>query len=125
MKKIFIFVLLVLVGISMLNLPANLKADEARTIAKKSKAIIANEVTSTQGITLYKVTGYANAANSVFGLYNASTLGTATAAVCKVEGGEATQYDSLLTLDFCDEGIEFPDGLTTVVNGAYVTIVYN
>src|SRR3990167_9297348 len=120
MKKTFILILVMLMGFGLFSFS---QADETRTIARKSKVIIANEVTSTQGITLYKVTGYANAANSVFGLYNASTLGTATAAVCKVEGGEATQYDSLLTLDFGDEGIEFPDGLTTVVNGAYVTIV--
>ena len=121
MKKTFILILVMLMGFGLFSFS---QADEARTIARKSKVITANEVTSTQGVTLYKVTGYANAASAVYGLYNASTLGTATASTCKVEGGEATQYDSIPTLDFGDEGITFSSGLVVVTDGAYVTIEY-
>lgn len=122
MKKLFILCLLALVGISMV-LP-QLRADEARTIARKSKVITGNEVTSTQGIVLYKVTGYANTASAVYGLYNASSLAATTVLSCKVEGGEATQYDSLPTLDFGSEGLNFDSGLTVVTSGAYVVIEY-
>ena len=121
MKKTFILILVMLMGFGLFSFS---QADETRTIARKSKVITANEVTSTQGVTLYKVTGYANAANAVYGLYNTSTLGAATASTCKVEGGEATQYDSLPILDFGDEGITFSSGLVVVTNGAYVTIEY-
>jgi len=122
MKKTFILILAMLMGFGLFSFS---QADEARTIARKSKVITANEVTSTQGVTLYKVTGYANAASAVYGLYNTSTLGDATASTCKIEGGEATQYDSIPTLDFGDEGVAFSAGLTVVTSGAYVTIEYN
>ena len=121
MKKFLILALMLLVGISLLT-PAF--ADEARYISKKSKAITASEVTSTAGVVLFKVTGYAGSANSVYGLYNCSTLLSVAAATCKIEGGEASQYDSIPTLDFGEEGIHFDNGLCTVVSGAYLTIEY-
>lgn len=122
MKKLFILALMVMVGFSFV---LNVQADSNRTISHKTKVITASEVTSTQGITLYKVTGYANAASAVYGLYNASSLGTTTTATCKVEGAEATQYDGLPYLDFGKDGISFENGLTVVTNGAYVTIEYD
>ena len=119
MKKLIIA--LILLGFCVANVSF---ADSSRTIQRKSKVIIASEVTSTQGVVIYKVTGYANAANAIFGLYNTTTLGAAAASNCKVEGGEATQYDSLSTLDFGDEGLVFDTGLVAVISGAYVVIEY-
>ena len=63
MKKII--VLLVLVGI--LALSVNAFAEEARTITRKSVVVTDDTVVSTQGVTVYSITGYANASNSVFG----------------------------------------------------------
>lgn len=99
-------------------------ADSTRTIATKTHTTTASEVVSTQGVVIYKISGYANAASSLYGLYNATTLGTATASVCKFEGGEGTQYDSIPYVDFGEDGLVFNTGLTIVVSGAYVTIEY-
>ncbi len=119
MKKFVLGVLVILLFSAGLSW-----ADSTRTIARKSKVVVASEVTSAQGVVVYKVTGYANAASAVYGLYNTSSLGTASEAKCKVEGGEATQYDQLPTLDFGKDGITFDSGLTVVTNGAYVAIEY-
>lgn len=122
MKKIFVLSLMVLVGISFLF---NAFADEARTITRKSVVVTANTVVSAQGCTVFKVTGYANAASALYSLVNRTVLtGTAAASDYKVEGGEATQYDSLTTLDFGDEGLVFNSGLVVFTTGAYVVIEY-
>ena len=49
MKKTLILILAMLMGFGLFSFS---QADEARTIARKSKVITANEVTSTQGVTL-------------------------------------------------------------------------
>ena len=121
MKKILLFVLMVLVGISFVTASF---ADEARTITKKSKGVTATGSISAQGAVLYKVTGYASANSAVYGLYNATTYAASTSTAVKVEGGEATQYDSLPTLDFGDEGLVFDTGIYAVISNAYVIVEY-
>lgn len=122
MKKSLRIFLMVLVGISFLTASF---ADEARTITQKTTVVTSNSVVSASGVTVYKVTGYANAANALYALVDARTLGAASASAYKVEGGEASQYDSLPTLDFGDEGIRFNTGLTVFTVGAYVNIEYD
>jgi len=122
MRKLI--VLLVLVGI--LALSVNAFAEEARTITRKSVVVTDDTVVSTQGVTVYSITGYANASNSVFGLYNSSTLVGALNATVKAEAAEATQYDSWVPITY-EKGLEFPDGLTVVTmatNSAFVVIEY-
>ena len=127
MKKIFILVLMVLVGISLVFV--NVKAEEARTIPMKSGvAISANTVILAHGGTLYKITGRATSSNASYVVYNAATVATATAAYSQVnilaEGGEATQYDSFDTLDFGSEGLEFSTGLTVITTTCDVAVLY-
>jgi hypothetical protein len=123
MKKIFILVLMVLVGISLFSGLVPAKASESRTIPHKFRAF--TESTSVaQGITLYRITGKASASNGVFGIYNATTLGGASNSVCAVEGGEATSGDALPMYDFGDEGLTLNAGSTIVITGCIVVIEY-
>ena len=122
-KKIFILVLMVLVGISLIFV--NLRAEEARTIPYKTGvAKGARTVIVTHGGTLYRVTGYASSANAIYGIYDASAITSCGTIDPLVEGGEATQYDSLATLDFGSEGIPFNTGLTIMTTTAYVNVIY-
>ena len=122
MKKIFSVFLMVLVALS-LGL-SNLKADETRTINHVTKVVTSNTVVETHGVTVYKVSGYANAANAIYALCNQASLATPDSTAYKVEGGEASQYDSIPTLDFGDEGIRFSTGLTVFTVGSYLVIEY-
>lgn len=100
-------------------------AEADRTIKHKAYVVAAaNTVVLTQGTVLYKVTGYASSANAVYGIYDAATLGTCTATTVKVEGGEASQYDSLTPLDFGPEGLPFDTGLSIVTGTATVVVEY-
>ena len=121
MKRLVI--LLMVLGLVLAGI-LNSQADTTRTIALKAKVVTSDEVTASYGVVVYRVTGYANAANAIYGLYDTNALGSASTTTVRIEGGEATQYDALPTLDFGDEGLPFDTGLTTVVSGAYVTIVY-
>ena len=122
MKKIFIFALMVLVGISLCSLSF---ADEARTTPMKSGcAKGANTVIVTHNGTLYKVTGYASSANAVYAVYNYNALSGASSTNVLCEGGEASQYDSFDTIDFGEEGLDFDTGLTILTTTAYVVVLY-
>lgn len=121
MKKLFIFVLLVLVGIS-LGIP-NLKADEARTITHKFKAYTTDASVS-QSRVIYRITGVATANNGVFGIYNAIGTGSATESVCAVEGGEATSGDALPMYDFGPDGLVLDEGATVVITGCTIVVEY-
>lgn len=122
MKKFIILALMVLVGISLLSLSF---ADEARTIPMKfGCAKGANTIIVAHGGTLYKVTGFASSANATYGLFNTATINGAESTNVVAEGGEATQYDSIPTIDFGDEGIEFNTGLTAITTTTYVAVMY-
>lgn len=122
MKKIFILVLMVLVGIGLLSFP-NLKAEEARTITHKFRTF--TEMTSVgQGHTIFRITGVTTAANGVFGVYNSATYGAATTSNCAVEGGEGTAGDALPHYDFGKEGISLDTGMSVIPTNCYVTIEY-
>ena len=97
-------------------------ADSTRTIAHKFKAITADEVVSAQGAVLFKISGVATGSPGFYGIYNTSTFGAAVAAVCAVEGGEATSGDPVPNVDFGPEGLVLNAGLTVVVNNCTVVI---
>lgn len=126
MKKI-LFALVVVLGVC-----AMLSNSFAEPTLHNSTVVTANSVVSAQGCTLYKISGYANAASAIYGVYNCASLNaySTTGVVvtnCKFEGGEATQYDSLApqgVIDFGPAGLAFPNGLTILVSGAYVTVEY-
>ena len=122
MKKIFLLVLLALVGIGSFNLP-NLKADEARTIPHKFIAYTESTAV-TAGKTIYRITGVATANNAVFGIYNTGALGTTSVDKCAVEGGEATSGDALPMYDFGDDGLTLDAGSTVVISGCTIIVEY-
>ena len=123
MKKIFILVLMVLVGISLLF--SNLMAEEARTIPYKSGyANAANTVISAHGGMLYQITGFAGSANSNYSIHDSATVAAASDTNVLCEGGEATQYDSLTPINFGDEGIPFANGLVVITSTAKVAVLY-
>lgn len=122
MKKIFISVLMVLVGISLVSLSF---ANEARTIPLKSKYVEATDtVVLAQGGTVYLVTGFAGSANANYSIHDAATVATTASTNVLCEGGEATQYDSLVTLDFGDEGLPFSTGITVITSTAKLVVLY-
>ena len=121
MKKTFIFVLMVLVGISLSF--SNLKADEARTITHKFKTITTN-TNGGQGVTIYRITGVTTAANGVFGIYNVTTYAAASTSNCAIEGGEGTAGDALPHYDFGKDGLTLDTGMSVIVSNCYVTIEY-
>ena len=123
MKKIFILVLMVLVGISLLF--SNLRAEEARTIPYLSSyANAANKVVVAHGGTLHLITGFAGSANSNYSIHDSATAAAASDTNVLCEGGEATQYDSLTTIDFGEEGIPFVNGLVVITSTAKVAVLY-
>ncbi len=123
MKKIFILALMVLVGISLLF--SNLRADVARTIPMKSKyANATNTVVTANGGTLYIITGFAGSANSNYSIHDSATAAAASDTNVLCEGGEATQYDSLVTIDFGTEGIDFANGLVVITSTAKLVVLY-
>ena len=130
MKKLFILVLMVLVGIA-LSL-SNSKADETRTIVRKySVAAAADKTVTTHGGTLYLVTGKASSANCAYSVHDAAgryantTTGQGTIDNTMAEGGEATQFDSFDTISFGDEGIPFNNGLVIMTTTCHVNVHYD
>lgn len=120
MKKILLFVLMALVGISLVTASF---ADEARTIPHKFVGYTANTAVS-QSRTIYRITGYATGSNATFGIYNAATIITATASTIAVEGGEATSGDALPNMTFGDDGLILNAGSTVLVSNCVVVIEY-
>ncbi len=125
MKKIFILALMVMVGISLAFV--NVKADEARTITRKTVVATAgNTVAVGHSATIYRIGGYASSANAVFGVVDNNTIvgNFLSSTNVKVEGGEATQYDSITPMDFGPDGLEFYTGVTVFASGCSVVIEY-
>ena len=127
MKKLFILVLMVLVGVSLVFV--NLRAEEARTIPYKTGfANRAQTVIVAHGVTLYKVMGRATSANAWFSIHDASSkanmAGSLAITTVKAEGGEATQYDSFEPLNFGDEGLDFVNGIVVYTTTAHVILLY-
>ncbi len=98
-------------------------ADEARTIPHKFIGYTANTAVS-QSKTIFRITGVATGANAVFGIYNATTLGAATASTIAVEGGEATSGDALPNMTFGDEGLILNTGSTVIVSNCNIVVEY-
>lgn len=121
--KRFIVALMVL-GLCFMLVSLPTQAASTRTIPFKTRTVIAHEVVSAQGADVFYLSGYANAASAVFGLYDAATLDDTATTNCKFEGGEATQWDSIVPVDFGPDGLRFNTGLTVVTSGAYISIVY-
>ena len=123
MKKIFILILMVLVGISLIL--SNTKADETRTITHKFRAFTDDTAVS-QSAVIYRITGVATASNGVFGIYNSSDLTSANTVVtkCAVEGGEATSGDALPMYDFGKDGLVLDGGMTVVSTGCTIVVEY-
>jgi len=120
MKKIFILVLMVLVGFGLfLN---SIKADEARTIPHKFIAYTSSTAV-TQGKVIYRITGYVTASPGRFGIYDAQTLGNASNDNCAVEGGAATSGNPILPMEF-PNGLILNSGSTIVITDCSVVIEY-
>ena len=127
MRKLFILVLMVLVGVSLVLV--NVRADEARTIPMKTGyAASANTLITAHGGTLYRITGRASSAAAYYVVYDAATVAIATltspTSGILAEGGEATQYDTLEPQYFGEEGIDFNNGLVIVTSTAEVCVQY-
>lgn len=100
-------------------------AEADRTIPHKARVVTSNTVILASGTVVYRIWGVATGGNNAtFGVYDCATLGTATATTIRAEGGEASQYDMIPTIDFGDEGIPFDTGLTVVTTNMYVTVEY-
>lgn len=122
MKKLFLFVLAALVGISLV-LPA--KADESRTIPLKSGGVAsAPTIVLAHGATVYRISGYAASANAVYSVHDNNSLGNNTVSNVMAEGAEASQYDSFPTIDFGEEGINFATGIVVWTTTANVVVQY-
>ena len=120
MKKVIVFLLAL--GILCVGIKFS-QADGLRTQTHKFRTFTADTAVA-QGTTVYRITGVVTGASGVFGVYNAPSLGTATATVCAVEGGEATSGDALPHYNFGADGLDLPDGMTVVVNTCTVVIEY-
>ncbi len=127
MKKLFALVLMALVGISLLF--SNVIASESRTIPHKTKCVTSangGQLVVAGGSVLYKVMGYASASNGVFAIVDASSVPLAiSTSTVKVEGGEATQYDSMQIFDFGVDGLVFDSGIVIHTSGISVVVEYN
>lgn len=125
MKKI----LFLLVGVSICLIGSVSYADSARTIKfKNGVALGANTLITGNGGTLYRVSGRATSANAFYVLYDAATVvaaaETSPTSNILAEGGEATQYDSIPTLDFGEDGLPFSSGLVVVTSTADIAVLY-
>lgn len=123
MKKILLFVLMVLVGVSLFSGVIPVKASEERTITHKFQAYTESTAVA-QSKTIFRITGVATGSNAVFGIYNSTTLGGASTAVCAVEGGEATSGDALPQYNFGSEGLNLDTGSTVVISGCTIVVEY-
>lgn len=134
MKKLFL-VLALLMGFGASLSFASQVGNElspARTIPLKSGyAAGANTLIVAHGGVLRLLTGYASSSNATFVVYDASSVNAAlgmpgfTAQQTPlIEGGQATQYNSLTTIDFGDVGINFVNGLVVITSTAAVNVLY-
>ncbi len=121
MKKYFVLILALLIGISFFI--SNARSDEARTIPHKFVAYTSSTAVA-QSKTIFRITGVATANNAKFGVYNSTTLGGASTSVCAVEGGEATSGDALPHMTFGDEGLSLDTGSTVIISGCTIVIEY-
>lgn len=120
MKKILLFVLMLLVGISFCSFAF---ADEARTIPHKFKAYDSSTAV-TQGKVIYRITGVATGSNAVFGVYNVGAINETSASNIAVEGGEATSGDAIPHMYFGEDGLVLDSGSTVIVSGCTIVIEY-
>ena len=123
MKKMLLFVLMVLVGVSLFSGIIPVQADEARTIPHKFVAYTASTAVA-QSKTIFRITGRVTGSSGSFGIYDSTTLGGATNDVCAVEGGEATSGDALPHYDFGSEGLTLNTGSTVVVSCCTIIVEY-
>ncbi len=120
MKKLLILVLMVLVGLGLFSFAF---ADDTRTITHKFVGYTASTAVA-QSKTIFRITGVATGSNAVFGIYNATTLGTAIASAVAVEGGEATSGDALPHMEFGTDGLDIPAGSTVLLYNCSIVIEY-
>ena len=127
-KKLFILVLMVLIGIGLISFNSSIaKADEARTIKMKSKGVAAvPTVISSQGADVFMITGFASSSNCNYSVHDVASLAgdVATTSNVKAEGGEATQYDSVPNVDFGPEGLRFDTGVVVHTTTCTLSVLY-
>ncbi len=130
MKKLFILFLVVLFGFSMI--PFNATADSTRTIKRLSGAAVSeNTVIKSNGGTLYHISGFADTAACVYSVHDASSINVSGATTEGTksnvisEGGEATQYDSVPSLNFGEDGIRFNNGLIVMTANCTIALSYD
>ncbi len=133
MKKLIVLALMVTVGFGLFI--SKVKADTngypygspQRTIVRSTIGETATAVAVGHQATIYRVSGYATSSNMTYGIYDAATIGTAIATAVKVEGGQATQYNSVVpqgVIDFGDQGLVCYTGITVIVNNGALIIEY-
>jgi hypothetical protein len=120
MKKIL--ALLIVLGLLVGSTVAFAATD--RDTPRKFRAFDAN-TEGLQSCVIYRITGYASAAAAVFGIYNEADLEDCDTTNLAVEGGEATQYDSITMYDFGPEGLDIPSAMSVVVSGAVIVLEYD
>ena len=121
MKKLFIALLVL--GLIFAGITSS-QADRTRTIPRKSKLVTSDTLVSASGATLYSLNGVANASQALFTIADTTDITQIDSTKVKVEGGEATQYDSITPMDF-GEGLVFNEGLAVYVTGAFLTVIYD
>src|SRR3989304_5901680 len=107
MKKILIALIvlgLIAVGVTISN------ADSTRTINHNFRAITSNitpptELTLLNGATIYRITGVATGANSVFGIYDSATRVGAGDSNCPPDAGKVGHVHQVLGYYFGEDGL--------------------
>lgn len=132
MKKLIVALMVLGLVFAFVSSP---QASSTRTIPIKGKTLTSDlddtQLFSSQGVTVYKITGYATAANATFALFNSSSIqdcndGTTSASI---EGGEADSGDAIIMYDFGDpnkaeSGLNFDNGLVVMATGCNISILY-
>ena len=122
MKKLF---LISLMGVALLVSYHYANADSTRQIAFSSGAAVGvPTVIVGHGATLYHLTGFASSSNATYSVHDVASVSGGSTANVKAEGGEATQYDSIQTLDFGPDGLDFSTGIMVYTTTATISVLY-
>ena len=101
-------------------------ASSARAIDMKYGAAVeaVTQIRVGTGI-LHYVSGFASGgANATYAIHDAASVAGASTTTGMAEGGEASQYDSIPTLDFGDDGLPFTKGLLIWTTTCSIAVQY-
>ena len=86
-----------------------------------AKTYTSNTANDLQDLTVYGISILATSASAMGGIYDTTTLGAASNTTCRGEVGEASQYDSAITIFPVPARIV---NLTVVVSNGALTVHY-